>query len=170
MVDQVLLTVNSDIIISVHGAAVATILFLLPHSSYIELCPPNFRDNWYQLLCNQGGLHHVAMNNFSVPLPPSCPSIRATLDPVKHQRCWKLVHYANFYVCVECLRSVLLQQYHLVRTLKYGFSLVFLKQYISHPVFRPYPSFRSHEQPSQFSNVTSSPSLPQHMEYIALWL
>ena len=45
MIDQVQLTVQSDIIISVHGAAVATIIFLLPHSAYIELRPPNFLDN-----------------------------------------------------------------------------------------------------------------------------
>ena len=120
MIDQVQLTVQSDIIISVHGAAVATIIFLLPHSAYIELRPPNFRDNWYQILCNQAHLQHVALNNFSVPLPESCPSIRATLDPVKFQNCWKTVHFANFYVCIECLRSVLLNLYYSVNKYKYG--------------------------------------------------
>lgn len=117
---QVLKTVQTDILISVHGAAVATLVFLLPGSSYIELRPPNFRDNWYNLVCNQGGLQHVAMNNFSVPLPSSCPSIRATLNPVKYQECWKTVHFANFYVCVDCLRSALLNQYYSVNWLKYG--------------------------------------------------
>ena len=120
MVEQVRVTVDADIVLSVHGAAVATIIFLLPHSTYIELRPPNFRDPWYQLLCNQGHLQHVAMNNFSFPLPPDCPSIRATLDPVKYQNCWKRVHYANYYVCVECLRTVLLQQYFIIRKNKYG--------------------------------------------------
>ena len=120
MIDQVQLTVQSDIIISVHGAAVATIIFLLPHSAYIELRPPNFRDNWYQILCNQAHLQHVALNNFSVPLPESCPSIRATLDPVKFQNRWKTVHFANFYVCIECLRSVLLNLYYSINKYKYG--------------------------------------------------
>ena len=60
------------------------------------------------------------MNNFSVPLPASCPSIRATLDPVKYQMCWRTVHFANFYVCIECLRSVLIEQYSVVNLLKYG--------------------------------------------------
>ena len=120
MEEQVQTTVETDILISVHGAAVATIVFLLPRSTYIELRPPNFRDNWYNLVCNQGRLQHVALNNFSVPLPPSCPSIRATLDPVKYQMCWRTVHYANFYVCIECLRSVLIEQYSAVNLLKYG--------------------------------------------------
>ena len=120
MEEQVRTTVETDILISVHGAAVATIVFLLPGSTYIELRPPNFRDNWYNLVCNQGRLQHVAMNNFSVPLPSSCPSIRATLDPVKYQACWRTVHFANFYVCIECLRSVLMEQYSAVNLLKYG--------------------------------------------------
>lgn len=122
MQQQVLLTMKSDIVLSVHGAAAATILFLLPHSTYIELRPPNFRDNWYQIMCNQARLQHVAMNNFSYPLPSACPSIRATLDPVKHQLCWKRVHFANVEVCVECLHSVLLDQYYVVNLLKYGIS------------------------------------------------
>lgn len=122
MSEQVAITMNSDIVIAVHGAAAATIVFLLPHSSFIEFRPPNFRDNWYQIMCNQAQLQHVAMNNFSVPLPLACPSIRATLDPVKHQLCWKKVHFANVYVCVECLRSVLLNQHRTVSVLKYGVS------------------------------------------------
>ena len=123
MVEQVQITAETDILVSVHGAAVATILFLLPRSTYIELRPPNFRDNWYNLVCNQGGLQHVAMNNFSVPLPSSCPSIRATLDPVRYQKCWKTVHFANFYVCIECLRSILIEQFAAVNLLKYGVTL-----------------------------------------------
>ena len=117
---QVRQTVHTDILISVHGAAVATLVFLLPGSAYVELRPPNFRDNWYNLVCNQGGLQHIAMNNFSVPLPKSCPSIRATLNPVKFQQCWKEVHFADFYLCIECLHSALLDLYYSVNLLKYG--------------------------------------------------
>ena len=120
MEEQVRTTVETDILISVHGAAAATIVFLLPRSTYIELRPPNFRDNWYNLVCNQVRLQHVAMKNFSFTLPASCPSIRATLDPVKYQMCWRTVHFANFYVCIECLRSVLIEQYSVVNLLKYG--------------------------------------------------
>lgn len=123
MEEQVRRTVEADILISVHGAAVATIVFLLPHSTYIELRPPNFRDNWYNRVCTQGRLQHISMNNFSVPLPSSCRSIKDTLDPVKHQQCWKRVHYANFYVCVECLKSALIEQYFTVNLLKYGVSV-----------------------------------------------
>ena len=36
MSEQVELTMRSDIVLSVHGAAVATIMFLLPNSAYIE--------------------------------------------------------------------------------------------------------------------------------------
>ena len=117
---QVKQTAHTDILISVHGAAVATLVFLLPGSAYVELRPPNFRDNWYNLVCNQGGLQHVAMNNFSVSLPKSCPSIRATLNPVKFQQCWKEVHFADYYVCIECLYSAMLDLYYSVNLLKYG--------------------------------------------------
>ena len=123
MEEQVRRTAEAYILISVHGAAVATIVFLLPHSTYIELRPPNFRDNWYNRVCTQGRLQHISMNNFSVPLPSSCRSIKDTLDPVKHQQCWKRVHYANFYVCVECLKSALIEQYFTVNLLKYGVSV-----------------------------------------------
>ena len=119
MKEQVLYTMQTDILLSVHGAAVATIMFLLPHSAYIELRPPNFRDNWYNLLSNQAQLLYRPMNNFSYPLPPECPSIDDTLNPPVYQQCWKKVHFANFLVCVECLHDVLLQLYYDVNLLKY---------------------------------------------------
>ena len=120
MKDQVRMTMESDILLSVHGAAVATMLFLLPNSAYVELRPPNFRDNWYNLQANQAGLIYRPMNNFSVELPPECPSIDDTLNPVAYQKCWKKVHFANFVVCVECLRDVLVQLHYDVNLRKYG--------------------------------------------------
>ena len=119
MRDQVKETMEADIVISVHGAAVATILFLLPHSAYVELRPPNFRDNWYDLQTNQAGLIYRVMNNFSYPLPRSCPSIDSTLNPPAFQKCWRTVHFANFYICVECLRDVMDQLFYSVNLMKY---------------------------------------------------
>ena len=119
MRDQVKETMEADIVISVHGAAVATILFLLPHSAYVELRPPNFRDNWYDLQTNQAGLIYRVMNNFSYPLPRSCPSIDSTLNPPAFQKCWRTVHFANFNICVECLRDVMDQLFYSVNLLKY---------------------------------------------------
>lgn len=120
MKEQVLYTMQTDILLSVHGAAVATIMFLLPHSAFVELRPPNFRDNWYNLLANQAQLFYRPMNNFSYPLPSACPSIDDTLNPPAFQQCWKKVHFANFEVCVECLHDVLLQLYYDVNLLKYN--------------------------------------------------
>ena len=120
MSEQVELTMRSDIVLSVHGDAVATIMFLLPNSAYIELRPPNFRDNWYNLLSYESRLIYVPMNNFSYPLPHECPDIDATLNPPKYQACWKKVHFANFYVCVECLKDILLNLFYTINTLKYS--------------------------------------------------
>lgn len=120
MSEQVELTMRSDIVLSVHGAAVATIMFLLPNSAYIELRPPNFRDNWYNLLSYESRLIYVPMNNFSYPLPHECPDVDATLNPPKYQACWKKVHFANFHVCVECLKDILLNLFYTINTLKYS--------------------------------------------------
>ena len=59
MKEQVDITLQTDILMSVHRAAMATIVFLLPHSAVIELRPPYFRDNWYHVTSTSAKLVHV---------------------------------------------------------------------------------------------------------------
>ncbi|KAK8813297.1 hypothetical protein WA158_002889 [Blastocystis sp. Blastoise] len=119
METQVQMTMETDIMIAVHGAAMATIVFMLPHSAVIELRPPYFRDNWYHVLCTAAKLIPIIHNNFSIPLPAACPSPDVTLIPAKYKACWLAVHYQDFTVDFLYLRELIEYAYRQVVHYKY---------------------------------------------------
>ena len=99
MKEQVDITLQTDILMSVHGAAMATIVFLLPHSAVIELRPPYFRDRWYYINSRWSRINLIPLSNLTSVPPKPCANvpferIGSTLQP----ECFKVIHYASSYV------------------------------------------------------------------------
>jgi hypothetical protein len=52
---------NADVIVAVHGAGLANLLFARPRTVVVELFPQDFVKSTYLWLCNRLGLRHVAV-------------------------------------------------------------------------------------------------------------
>ena len=56
---------NTDILISIHGAALVNIVFMQPESMLIELIHPLMRAPFYELLSVYASLHYVDVRSFT---------------------------------------------------------------------------------------------------------
>ena len=56
---------NTDILISVHGAALVNVVFMQPDSTLIELIHPLMRAPFYELLSVFASLNYVGVRNFT---------------------------------------------------------------------------------------------------------
>ena len=99
MSQQVKMAVTWDLVIAVHGGALAVIVYMLPHSCVIELRPPYFRDRWYYINSRWSRINLIPLSNLTSVPPKPCAKvpferIGSTLQP----ECFKVIHYASSYV------------------------------------------------------------------------
>ena len=69
-----------DIMVSVHGAGLTNVVFMLPHSGLVEIFPPLFFEPYYRTICRNTDLFYRSVRYSKIIRKSDYRYIRRKLD------------------------------------------------------------------------------------------